>query len=160
MALLEIQIYNCTPCSGFFHYSRLFLQKKNLIMYYLSLVAYYAFFNARKVLHFVSLLVLASFHMFVLSRRMGNFQELAAFACEEKIWNNLFCLQFEVNPAAANTSFYEVPLLVSRFIWRSFLLFASSNFLLLDFFLVKEKEKEREDKLCNDDIYEWSEAKA
>ena len=62
-------------------------------MYYLSLVAYYAFFNARKVLHFVSLLVLASFHMFVLSRRIGNFQELAAFACEKKIWNNLFCLQ-------------------------------------------------------------------
>ncbi|KAL9409915.1 hypothetical protein AB3S75_048188 [Citrus x aurantiifolia] len=85
-------------------------------MYYLSLVAYYVFFNAWKVLYFLSLLVLASFHMFVLSRRMGNFQELAAFACDEKIWNNLFCLQFEANPAAANTSFYEAPVLISRFI--------------------------------------------
>ncbi|KAJ4705814.1 hypothetical protein OWV82_019551 [Melia azedarach] len=68
-------------------------------MYYLSMVAYYVFFNAFKVAYILSLLVTASFYMFLLSKSMENWQGFGAFVCEEKARrrNNLvMCLlQFQ-----------------------------------------------------------------
>ncbi|KAJ0042010.1 hypothetical protein Pint_17744 [Pistacia integerrima] len=81
-------------------------------MYYPSLVAYYIFFNASKVVYALSLLIFASFHIFILSetamRNHDNFQELTAFLCEQKA-TNWVCLQFQDNPSAhlaSNASFY------------------------------------------------------
>ncbi|KAL5744842.1 hypothetical protein ACOSP7_027723 [Xanthoceras sorbifolium] len=90
-------------------------------MYYLSLAAYYIFFNSSKVFYFLSLLVLASFYMFTVILKdvsMGNiFQELAGFVCNEKA-RTWVCLQLQDNPDFhfhSNSSFYELPL-VSRLI--------------------------------------------
>ncbi|KAK0594760.1 hypothetical protein LWI29_000302 [Acer saccharum] len=94
--------------------------------YYLSLVAYYVFFNSSKVFYFLSLLVLASFYMITtVSESMGSFQELAdGFSCNndrKTATGSWMCLQFQDSPDfqfQSNSSFYEVPTVVSRLLPR------------------------------------------
>jgi hypothetical protein len=50
-------------------------------MYYLTLVAYYIYFNSSKVFYFLSLLILALLYMFVLKRSVGDTQKFAAWVC-------------------------------------------------------------------------------
>lgn len=67
-------------------------------MYYLSLVAYYIFFNASKIVYFLLLLLLGSFSLFILLEDIRNFQELAARAHERGTMTMAY-MQFQETPA-------------------------------------------------------------
>ncbi|KAJ6996858.1 hypothetical protein NC653_013443 [Populus alba x Populus x berolinensis] len=86
-------------------------------MYYLTLMAYYIYFNSSKVFYFLSLLILALFHMFVLKESVGDAQKFAAWVCKQEA-RVLFCLQFEESSSISaarhhdsNVSFYRVSVL-------------------------------------------------
>ncbi|KAL9356754.1 hypothetical protein Peur_050007 [Populus x canadensis] len=85
-------------------------------MYYLTLVAYYIYFNSSKVFYFLSLLILALFYMFVLKQSVGDTQKFAAWVCIQEA-RDLFCLQFEESSTISaarhhsNVSCYRVSVL-------------------------------------------------
>ncbi|KAG2679675.1 hypothetical protein I3760_11G061800 [Carya illinoinensis] len=57
---------------------------KSLIMYHLSLLAYYIFFNSTKVVYFLLLLFVGSFYMLIFLEGMRSFQEdQAGRVCEQ-----------------------------------------------------------------------------
>ncbi|KAL9378111.1 hypothetical protein Peur_029446 [Populus x canadensis] len=86
-------------------------------MYYLTLVAYYIYFNSSKVFYYLSLLIVALFYMFVFKESVRDTQKLAAWVCKQEA-RDLFCLQFEesattsaAHPHDSNASYYRVSVL-------------------------------------------------
>ena len=74
-------------------------------MYYLSLVAYYIFFNSSKVVYFLFLLLLASFYAFLLLDVMSNFQELPARVCKQEARNLVYYkIKFQETPTRLDSN--------------------------------------------------------
>jgi ferritin len=53
-------------------------------MYYLTLVAYYIYFNSSKVFYYLSLLIMAMFYMFVFEESVRDTQKLAAWVYKQE----------------------------------------------------------------------------
>ncbi|OAY30188.1 hypothetical protein MANES_14G011400v8 [Manihot esculenta] len=85
-------------------------------MYYLTLVAYYIYFNSLKVMYGVCVLVLGLFYMYILSLAIADTQKLhpSLFNHHHFITNFLF-LQLQDTapplPPSSNHSYYSLSLL-------------------------------------------------
>lgn len=96
------EVYNQKLAHAQCHYSlalalSLSLSTKRVIMYYLSLAAYYIFFNASKVLSFLCILFLASFYVYLITESITETRELAALVGKKKVIKNLVHLKIQVN---------------------------------------------------------------
>ncbi|KAK7847674.1 hypothetical protein CFP56_006348 [Quercus suber] len=73
-------------------------------MYYLSLVAYYIFFNSSKVVYYLFLLLLATFYVFLLMEGMRNFQELPAHVYKQEARTLVYFLKFQETPTCLDSN--------------------------------------------------------
>ncbi|KAJ6907841.1 hypothetical protein NC651_018325 [Populus alba x Populus x berolinensis] len=75
-------------------------------MYYLTLVAYYIYFNSSKVFYYLSLLIVALFYLFVFKESVRDTQKLAAWVCRQEARD-----LFSAHPHDSNASYYRVSVL-------------------------------------------------